>query len=86
MDDLDDNMNNCLMLMYLKIPTDTTTSGFYDSLVNDFMLTPPVPGTGQYDISEMYVFPDTGQYELRFNGLDQRRNNTLASIYYHVNP
>ncbi|ANQ50597.2 hypothetical protein MY04_3232 [Flammeovirga sp. MY04] len=86
MDDLDDNMNNCLMLMYLKIPTDTTTSGFYDSLVNDFMLIPPVPGTGQFDISEMYVFPDTGQYELRFNGSDQRRNNTLASIYYHVNP
>ncbi|OHX67336.1 hypothetical protein [Flammeovirga pacifica] len=86
MDDLDNNMNNCFMLMYLKIPTDTLESGFYDSLVNDFMLTPPVPGAGKYDVSEMYNFPDTGQYELRMNGLDQRRNSTLASIYYHVNP
>ncbi|WP_281616130.1 hypothetical protein [Flammeovirga sp. SubArs3] len=84
MDDLDNNMNQCEMLMYWRMPDEIEESGYYDSLIHDFALIDPVPGAGQFDISEMYSFPDTGLYDLRVSGFDQRRNNTLAQITFKV--
>ncbi|MBB6463733.1 hypothetical protein [Flammeovirga kamogawensis] len=81
-DDLDNNLNACNMIMYSKVyePDSIETDGIvYDSLL-EYTLTQPVPGAGPYQINETFDFDSVGIYELRLSSSDDKRNITNSII------
>ncbi|KXX68006.1 hypothetical protein AVL50_24435 [Flammeovirga sp. SJP92] len=84
--DLDKNMNEFSMQMILFIydPDDIENGGVRDSTLQTFDIRVPIPGEDSLMYTESFVFPDTGNYELRMVVGDERRNTTPANIFIRV--
>ncbi|NME67905.1 hypothetical protein [Flammeovirga aprica] len=84
--DLDKNTNSLSMEMFwlLYDPDNIENGGITDSLIQVFPVATPTPGNDSIPYNESFVFPDTGNYELRFKAGDERRNETNANIFIRV--